>query len=218
MASQEIRGTKNLGFIQAIYAGVNSPQNTRIIWYDDNIGEKIHKVYDTTLSTWVPLGTLSPPTIEGNIKIKLRTTTLTNIGVNSFTLVTKALVAAYLQSLNLSVASDELLTLEITNDVPVGTTKQVWQSMRGKGNTSLLASTDLVLISDNTKLASDSNYIHTQSISSTSWTINHGLGKYPATLLLDDDGFEFSGIIQHLDTNNVLITVSPSTTGKAIFN
>ena len=47
---QEIRGTKNLGLVQAIYAGINPPMNTKIIWYDDNIGVKIHKYYDVTLS------------------------------------------------------------------------------------------------------------------------------------------------------------------------
>lgn len=46
--------TKNLGFIKAIHKGVNPPLNTAIIWYDDNIGQKIHKYYDVTLAVWVP--------------------------------------------------------------------------------------------------------------------------------------------------------------------
>jgi hypothetical protein len=53
---QEIRGTKNLGLVQAIYAGINPPMNTKIIWYDDNVGVKIHKYYDVTISEWVPFG------------------------------------------------------------------------------------------------------------------------------------------------------------------
>lgn len=53
---QEIRGTKNLGLIQAIYVGINPPINTKIIWYDDNVGVKIHKYYDVTISQWVPFG------------------------------------------------------------------------------------------------------------------------------------------------------------------
>jgi len=215
---QEIRGTKNLGLIRAIYAGINAPLNTQIIWYDDNIGEKLHKVYDVNLSTWVPLGTLVLPTIEGNIKIRLRTATLASIGVASFDLVTPALVATYLQGLSLEIAADELLTLKMTNNVPNGNLCQVWQNMRGKGNTSLLTSSDVVLISDNAKSTNDMNFVHVQSVSSTSWAVNHGLGKYPSVTLLDDLGNEFSGEVQHSDTDNVLITVSPATTGKAIFN
>lgn len=52
----EIRGTKNLGLIKAIHDGINPPLNTKIIWFDSNIGVKYHKVYDVATSTWVRLG------------------------------------------------------------------------------------------------------------------------------------------------------------------
>jgi len=51
-----VRETKNLGLIKAIHTGVNPPLNTKIIWYDDNVGVKIHKVYDIPTSAWKPLG------------------------------------------------------------------------------------------------------------------------------------------------------------------
>ena len=63
---QEIRGTKNLGLVQAIYAGINPPMNTKIIWYDDNVGVKIHKYYDVTISQWVPFGGNSQIIINGH--------------------------------------------------------------------------------------------------------------------------------------------------------
>lgn len=63
---QEIRGTKNLGLVQAIYAGINPPMNTKIIWYDDNVGVKIHKYYDVTISEWVPFGGNSQIIINGH--------------------------------------------------------------------------------------------------------------------------------------------------------
>jgi hypothetical protein len=53
---QEIRGTKNLGLVQAIYSGINPPLNTKIIWFDDNVGIKIHKYYDIVSATWIPFG------------------------------------------------------------------------------------------------------------------------------------------------------------------
>lgn len=216
MEGQEIRGTKNLGFIQAIHSGVNAPLNIRMIWYDDNIGEKIHKYYDVSLSTWVSLGTNPPPQIEGNIKLRIRVVTLSVLNLASFDLVTRTIVANYFQSLSINVGSDELLTLEVTNGVP--NKKQIWQSTRGKGSSSLITDADVLLISDNTSLSSDANFVHNQILSSTSWTVNHGLNKYPSVILIDNDGYEFDAIIRHVDTNNVIITVSPATSGKAIFN
>lgn len=47
--------TKNLGLIKAIHKGVNPPLNIAMIWYNDNIGQKKHYVYDTVLAIWVPL-------------------------------------------------------------------------------------------------------------------------------------------------------------------
>lgn len=47
--------TRNLGQISAIYIGTTAPTNTKLIWYDDNVGEKIHKYYDVLTETWIPL-------------------------------------------------------------------------------------------------------------------------------------------------------------------
>ena len=47
--------TQNLGLVRAIEISMVPPINTAIIWYDDNVGQKIHKTYNTLTSTWEPL-------------------------------------------------------------------------------------------------------------------------------------------------------------------
>lgn len=50
------RETKNYGLIKAIHVGTTAPLNTKILWYDDNVGQKIHKYYDVVGASWVPFG------------------------------------------------------------------------------------------------------------------------------------------------------------------
>jgi len=47
--------TKNLGLVKAICVGTTPPQNTVLLWYDDNIGEKLHKYFDVVSQQWLPL-------------------------------------------------------------------------------------------------------------------------------------------------------------------
>ncbi len=47
--------TENLGLVKAIFVGVNPPVNINVIWYDDNVGVKIHKYYDVITSAWEPI-------------------------------------------------------------------------------------------------------------------------------------------------------------------
>jgi len=42
----------NLGQISAIHIGTIPPSNTKMMWYDDNTGQKIIKYYDIGSSTW----------------------------------------------------------------------------------------------------------------------------------------------------------------------
>lgn len=46
---------KDLGFIQAIFVSTTPPINTKQIWFDDNVGQKVHKVYNVILGMWVLL-------------------------------------------------------------------------------------------------------------------------------------------------------------------
>jgi hypothetical protein len=45
----------NLGLVQAIKISTTQPTNTAQIWFDDNVGQKVHKVYDTVSGTWILL-------------------------------------------------------------------------------------------------------------------------------------------------------------------
>lgn len=46
---------QNLGLIQAIKISTTPPTNTAQIWFDDNVGQKVHKVYDIVSGTWILL-------------------------------------------------------------------------------------------------------------------------------------------------------------------
>lgn len=65
MGTITVRGSKNLGLIKAIHIGVNPPLNVRLIWFDDNLTIKIHKVYDFATSTWIPLASVSGVPVNG---------------------------------------------------------------------------------------------------------------------------------------------------------
>lgn len=44
--------TKNLGQVSAILISTTPPSNQKMLWYDDNIGQKLLKYYDTNTSSW----------------------------------------------------------------------------------------------------------------------------------------------------------------------
>lgn len=58
-------------------------------------------------------------------------------------------------------------------------------------------------------------YIHTQSIPSTTWTINHNLGFRPSVELLDAGSQEIDGEIAHPSVNQTVVKLNPSTAGVA---
>jgi hypothetical protein len=63
-----------------------------------------------------------------------------------------------------------------------------------------------------------SNYIHTQSIASTIWTINHPLQKFPSVTIIDSGDNVVYGDIQYMSTSQVKITFSAAFGGKAYLN
>lgn len=44
--------TENLGQISALHIGTVAPTNTKMLWYDDNVGQKIVKYYDIGSTSW----------------------------------------------------------------------------------------------------------------------------------------------------------------------
>jgi hypothetical protein len=62
---------------------------------------------------------------------------------------------------------------------------------------------------------SGSAYVHTQSSSSSTWTINHNLGFRPSVELLDSGSQEIDGDIAHPTINQTVVTLNPATAGLA---
>lgn len=64
----------------------------------------------------------------------------------------------------------------------------------------------------------DWNYVHTQSSPSSSWSINHNLGKYPSVTIVDTAGSEVEGNVTHTGPNGLTITFTAPFSGKAFIN
>lgn len=58
MDKHKDRQVVNLGLVKAIFTGINEPFNKKVLWYDENPGQFIHKYYDIKTSSWVPLGNM----------------------------------------------------------------------------------------------------------------------------------------------------------------
>lgn len=64
----------------------------------------------------------------------------------------------------------------------------------------------------------DLHFMFIQSSPSTTWTINHNLGKFPAIQAVNSANQIVFGDIQHLNNNNARITWSGPLSGKAYLN
>jgi hypothetical protein len=58
-------------------------------------------------------------------------------------------------------------------------------------------------------------YVHTQSSSSATWTINHGLGSIPSTELFNSSNVEIEGTVSHPSVNATEVTFSSPISGFA---
>ncbi|MGH8710131.1 MAG: hypothetical protein ACREVA_02250 [Burkholderiales bacterium] len=58
-------------------------------------------------------------------------------------------------------------------------------------------------------------YNFTQSVASTTWTIAHNLGYYPAVMTFTLGGIAITAFIQHISLNVTIITFNTSTAGFA---
>jgi hypothetical protein len=62
----------------------------------------------------------------------------------------------------------------------------------------------------------NADYLHTQSTSSASWTINHGMNTFaPITQIYDADGFHIEPIEMYGDNNTITVTLENSEIGTA---
>lgn len=64
----------------------------------------------------------------------------------------------------------------------------------------------------------DSHHTHDQNTSSATWTVAHNLGKKPSVTIVDSADSILHGQIQYTDLNNLTITLSAPTSGKAYLN
>lgn len=64
----------------------------------------------------------------------------------------------------------------------------------------------------------DSHYTHDQNTSSATWNVAHNLGKKPSVTVVDSGDTVLHGQIEYTDLNNLTITLSAPTSGKAYIN
>lgn len=64
----------------------------------------------------------------------------------------------------------------------------------------------------------DKNFVHTQSTSSTTWTVIHNLNKKCAVQVVDTSGNEIVGSIQWINDNSVVVSFNTATTGYVYCN
>lgn len=64
----------------------------------------------------------------------------------------------------------------------------------------------------------DKTYKHTQSVSSSTWVVEHNLNKYPSVTVQDSAGSIVIGEITYNNKNTVTLTFSGAFSGEAHFN
>lgn len=67
-------------------------------------------------------------------------------------------------------------------------------------------------------VGSDRNYVHTQNSISTTWVVNHNLGKWPCVTIVDSAGTEFEADVVHNSMDQLTIHLAIASTGLAYVN
>jgi hypothetical protein len=65
---------------------------------------------------------------------------------------------------------------------------------------------------------SGASYVHNQAIASTTWIVNHNLGRYPSVTVIDSAGDEVEGDIKYNNSNQITLTFSAPFGGQAFIN
>ena len=66
--------------------------------------------------------------------------------------------------------------------------------------------------------ASDKNYVHTQSVPSATWNVQHNLNKFPSVTSVNNSNIKMFGEVTYVDENNLTINFSAGFSGKAYIN
>lgn len=64
----------------------------------------------------------------------------------------------------------------------------------------------------------DKNYVFDQTTSSSVWTINHTLNKFPSVSVVDSAGTEVFGQVDYISLSQITITFTAGFTGQAFLN
>lgn len=64
----------------------------------------------------------------------------------------------------------------------------------------------------------DKNFVFTQNVSSATWTIQHNLNKFPSVTSVNINDFQMYGEVEFIDLNNLTITFTGASSGKAYIN
>lgn len=64
----------------------------------------------------------------------------------------------------------------------------------------------------------DKHYTHRQDVASDVWTIDHGLGKFPAVTVVDSCGNVVVGDVTYTSLNQLTVTFNAVFSGKAYLN
>jgi len=64
----------------------------------------------------------------------------------------------------------------------------------------------------------DAAFTFVQATTSAVWVVNHGLGKFPSTTVVDNSGAVVQAQVVHTDVNHTTITFTLPFAGKAHFN
>lgn len=88
------------------------------------------------------------------------------------------------------------------------------------GGSGVLTNQDVYDIANFTiaKLGTDKTFVFTQPSPATTWTINHGLNKFPSVSVVNNNNILMYGNTTYTDKNNLTINFSAGFSGKAYLN
>jgi hypothetical protein len=98
------------------------------------------------------------------------------------------------------------------------TVQSIDVTQNGNVYTITLTFLDGTTISDTFTAVNDKNYVHDQQVASSTWIINHNLGKFASVGIVDTAGDEVEGEVRHNSNNQITITFSAPVSGKAYIN
>ncbi len=64
----------------------------------------------------------------------------------------------------------------------------------------------------------DKNFVFNQAVASNTWTIQHNLNKFPSVTSVNINDFEMFGEVEFIDLNNLTITFTGASSGRAFIN